>query len=313
MGGALLGRFFALKKYIRQLQPDVVHGQGTERESALVAAFSGFPSIVTLHGNFREIRKIFKAAPFSYYWIAAHLETIALKRIDGIICISRYVEEITQEFMAEKFLIPDAVQAKFLEAVRPDRGPNRKRVCCMGTIDQRKNTQFILDACILLWKKGLEFELHVYGTPGMGQEYFDALMQKMHPWMEKKLAVYGGFARDPEIVLAGMDVMVSASCEESFGMNVLEAMAVGTPVVAPPVGGIQDILVDGETGLFYKIGKIDECAAQIERLLTDKKLWETLSMGGRERARKRFASGVVAVQTVKAYESVSETSNRQCV
>jgi glycosyltransferase involved in cell wall biosynthesis len=304
MGGALLGRFFALRKYIRQLQPDLVHGQGTERESALVAAFSGFPSIVTLHGNFRELRKVYAARPFSYYWLAAHLETIALRRVDAIICISKYVEEITRGFKAEKFLIPDAVQEKFLAIERPARRPGRKRVGCMGIIDRRKNTRFILQACEKLWQKDIDFELHVYGTPGRGQDYFDSFIHALRPWVEKGLAVYNGFVRDPVAAVAGMDVMVSASLEESFGMNILESMSAGTPAVAPSIGGIRDILVDGETGLFYRSGDCADCSLQLERLLTDEKLWQSLSQAGRKRAGEKFAQEMVAARTVQAYQKI---------
>jgi hypothetical protein len=54
MGRSLFaGAILALRKTIREINPDIVHGQGTERECALAAVFSGYPNILTLHGNMR--------------------------------------------------------------------------------------------------------------------------------------------------------------------------------------------------------------------------------------------------------------------
>ena len=47
----------ATRKKIREIQPDIVHGQGTEADCAMSAVFSGFPNVLTLHGNMRAVAR----------------------------------------------------------------------------------------------------------------------------------------------------------------------------------------------------------------------------------------------------------------
>ena len=58
----------ATRKKLRELQPDIVHGQGTERECSLGAIFSGFQNVLTIHGNMRLIAKVNKSRPFTFWW-----------------------------------------------------------------------------------------------------------------------------------------------------------------------------------------------------------------------------------------------------
>ena len=82
----------AIRRKLRELQPDIVHGEGTERECALSAAFSGFPNVVTIHGNMRELAKLLNASVGSYLWSAAVLERFTLSRAGGVLCNSAYTE-----------------------------------------------------------------------------------------------------------------------------------------------------------------------------------------------------------------------------
>lgn len=303
MGAALLGRFLALRKAVRAWKPDVVHGQGTEREAGLVAAFCGFPSVLTLHGNFREIEKIFHARPLNYYWVAARLETLVLRRIPHVVCISNYVKNLLDPFSCHKSVIPNPVGWKFLDATRPARA-KPPRVVCMGTIDARKNTQFILRACEQLWNEGLDFTFHVYGNAGYGSNYSNAFFTMLAPHESAGRAKFEGFVTKPAEVLAASDIMVSASVEESFGMNLLEAMAVGTPCIAPNLGGMRDIIAHESTGFLYEPGNLAACAAALRHLLTHAALWQSFSTNSRTRARTHFTPDIVAEKTVEVYRKM---------
>jgi len=309
MGGGLVGRFFGIQKYLKELKPDLVHGQGTEREAGLVAAFCGFPSVLTLHGNFRELRKIFTTYPLDYHWCAGHLETLVLLRIQAIICISGYVKNITKGFSKPQYVIPNPVDKKFLSIERPVRGP-RPRLICMGSIDERKRTLFILNACEILWQEGHDFELHVYGGQGWEGKYNDKFLSAIQPAIDNGQAFYHGFTETPEQAISNADIMLSASIEESFGMNILEAMAAGTPVVAPAIGGICDIVEAGKTGLLYAPEDLSAFAGAIRRILCEEELSNTLSRAGRIRAKAHFSPEVVANQTIAAYRSILKAAGK---
>jgi glycosyltransferase involved in cell wall biosynthesis len=309
MGGALLGRFLALRKAVRDWRPDLVHGQGTEREAGLVAAFAGLPSVLTLHGNFREIEKIFRARPLSYYWVAARLETLVLRRIKHVICISQYVKNLVNPFSCEKSVIPNPVGWKFLNHLRPQRA-KPPRVVCMGTIDARKNTQFILRACERLWNEGVDFTFHIYGNAGYGSDYSNEFFAMLSPHESAGRAKFEGFVTTPAETLAAADLMVSASIEESFGMNLLEAMAVGTPCIAPNLGGMRDIIAHESTGFLYEPGNLDACVDAIRQLITNQELWNNFSINARARARAHFTPEIVAQQTLEVYRRLEIEDRR---
>ena len=97
-------------------------------------------------------------------------------------------------------------------------------------------------------------------------------------------------------------VVVAPSRREGFGVTVAEAMAHGRPVVASAVGGLLDLVVDGETGLLVPPRDPAALRAALERLLGDAELRARLGAAARERARERFAWPVVTDGTLAAYE-----------
>ena len=84
----------ATRKKLREISPDIVHGQGTELDSGLSGALSGFPNVLTIHGNMKAIAEIYRSRPGSFQWLAAKLETPALKKTGGVFCNSAYTESL---------------------------------------------------------------------------------------------------------------------------------------------------------------------------------------------------------------------------
>jgi glycogen synthase len=114
-------------------------------------------------------------------------------------------------------------------------------------------------------------------------------------------------------------VFCCPSIYEPFGIINLEAMACGTPVVASMVGGIPEVVVDGETGLLVPLAQHAESpfeplnprqfshdlAAALNRLLGDPDLTERMGQAGRRRVESHFAWSVVAESTVELYQSLA--------
>ena len=96
-------------------------------------------------------------------------------------------------------------------------------------------------------------------------------------------------------------VVVCPSHREGFGVACLEAMAHGRPVVASAVGGLLDLVVDGETGIHVPPGDVSALRAAIERLLGDRELRRRMGEAGRTRAAERFSWETVTRETVELY------------
>src|SRR5208337_5466639 len=71
------GTIRATRKALRSIGPDIVHGQGTELNCGMDAVRSGFPNVLTIHGNMAEMARLFKARIGSFQWLAARLENFA--------------------------------------------------------------------------------------------------------------------------------------------------------------------------------------------------------------------------------------------
>jgi glycogen synthase len=97
-------------------------------------------------------------------------------------------------------------------------------------------------------------------------------------------------------------VVAVPSHREGFGVACAEAMAAGRPVVASAVGGLLDLVVDGETGLLVPPRDVQALRAALERLLGDPALRARMGEAGRQRIREHFSWGPVTDATVQAYE-----------
>lgn len=105
-------------------------------------------------------------------------------------------------------------------------------------------------------------------------------------------------------------VFVCPSIYEPFGLVILEAMACETPVVASRVGGIPEIVVEGETGYLVDFNPADPdaftstVAARLEKLLADPTLAAAMGKAGRERVLQHFGWPAIAAQTLQLYDKL---------
>jgi glycosyltransferase involved in cell wall biosynthesis len=96
-------------------------------------------------------------------------------------------------------------------------------------------------------------------------------------------------------------VVACPSRREGFGVACLEAMAHARPVVATAVGGLRDLVVDGETGFLVPTRDPAALRVALDRLLADRELRRQLGIAGRERAQRQFSWQAVTDATLDAY------------
>ncbi|HUV69754.1 MAG TPA: N-acetyl-alpha-D-glucosaminyl L-malate synthase BshA [Terracidiphilus sp.] len=100
------------------------------------------------------------------------------------------------------------------------------------------------------------------------------------------------------------DLLVMPSELESFGLAALEAMACKVPSIATRVGGVPELIDDGETGLLYEVGDVDGMAQGALSLLGDRGRLNAMRDAGRRAAQKRYCASLVVPQYVSYYEKV---------
>ena len=101
-------------------------------------------------------------------------------------------------------------------------------------------------------------------------------------------------------LLAAADLFLLPSNAESFGLSALEALASGTPVIGTNVGGLPEVVRDGETGVLCGVGDVAGMSNAAIELLRDARKWEAMSRAAAADARERFAMDDV----VERYEAM---------
>ncbi|HXT10146.1 MAG TPA: glycosyltransferase family 4 protein [Candidatus Angelobacter sp.] len=292
----------ATRKKLAEIQPDIVHGQGTERDCAISAVSSGFPNVLTIHGNMGLIAKVNRAKTFSFFWLAAQLEKRTIPRSQGVVCITRYTEEAVRSLAKRTWVVPNAVDASFFEINAEPPSGKLPRILCVGLICVRKNQNAFIRALDSLSPKG-KFEVLFLGHKGPERAYVDEFtaLIRDRPW-----CVYGGMADRAALKQHFREATALAlpSLEDNCPMVVLEAMAARVPVVAANVGGLPDLIEEGKTGLFCDPLDARGMAGAMEAILRDNSLRRNLGQNGKQQAMVRFLPEMVAQRHVDIYREV---------
>lgn len=175
-----------------------------------------------------------------------------------------------------------------------------------GRIINWKGTKEFVNAASLVFKKVPQARAFVVGDVSDGDEgYLDDVKRLAKKIGISDKIVFTGYREDVAGLMKLMNVIVLASITpEPFGMVVIEAMAMGKPVVATMAGGPLDSVVDGETGYLFPIKNNEQMARAILRLLENPRLAGEMGRKGRKRVEKIFCKERYANQVEKVYVSL---------
>jgi N-acetyl-alpha-D-glucosaminyl L-malate synthase BshA len=112
--------------------------------------------------------------------------------------------------------------------------------------------------------------------------------------------------KQPKIVdyLSAADVLLLPSEQESFGLAALEAMACEVPVIASRVGGVPEVVEDGQTGFLSEVGDVAKMANDATKLLAEPELRREMGQRARESAISRYRTDIVIPRYIEFYERV---------
>ncbi|MBV9999146.1 MAG: glycosyltransferase family 4 protein [Verrucomicrobia bacterium] len=298
----------ATRSLLRTLRPDVVHGQGTERDCGIAAVMSGLPNVITIHGNMRLIAKLAKPKTWSYLNLAALLEGPTVRMAGGVVCISRYTQAAVSGIARRTWLVPNAVYPSFFDVERRPADP--PLILCVGVISRRKNQLALLTALDRLAPK-FRFRARFIGPafPGdpYGQEFLSraaraACVDEVRPMGRDDLRE----------TLKRASLLVLPSLEDNCPMVILEAAAAGVPVLASRVGGIPEYVEDRVNGSLFDPNEPHALAERLAEFLTDRQPFERAAIEARRRAIAEFHPRVIATRHVDVYHQLLESPMPAC-
>lgn len=297
----------AARKKIREIQPAIVHGQGTEADCSISAIFSGFPNVLTLHGNLRAVARVNGDPPFSYNGIAARLEGFVLPRTAGVVCLTSYTRDLVQKLARKTWIVPNAVDQTFFGVnAAPD--PAVPPIgLCVGDICGYKNQNALIKSLDALARER-KFRMVFWGKisrDAYGDEFSELV--KKRPWCE-----HAGWAGRDQLKehLRAATFLAHPTREDNCPMAVLEAMAAGVPVFASKIGGVPDLIEAEKTGLLCDPDRPESFPEALVKLLTDRDFAGHMAATAKAEALRRFHPQVVARQHLEIYREVLNQAQR---
>ncbi len=258
------------------------------------------PVITTLHGT--DITLV--GADRSYLPITRY----GIVQSDGVTAISHYLKEATKEiFQFEDIeVIPNFIcQTDYARhpvdelrsSLAPEGEPLLVHVSNFRPVKRPVDCVEILARVV---KKGISTRLVMVGD---GSERTNVEHRARCLGVYDRCVFVG---KQPNIVdyLSAGDVLLLPSEQESFGLAALEAMACEVPVIASRVGGIPEVVTDGESGFLSEVGNVEKMAEDAARLLSDTALRREMGKRARESAVSRYRTDLVIPRYIEFYERV---------
>ena len=208
--------------------------------------------------------------------------------------------------------IPRSVDVRKFQVERPViEGKSFFTVAIVGRLTPLKGHTFFLRAMAKVVRAMPNIRIWIVGdAPASRQSYKNELQVLTRRLGIQEHVEFLGNRKDVAQLLAQADVCVlSTVTQEAFGRVILEAQAVGVPVVATSVGGVVDIIDDGQTGLLVLPKDPDGMARAVIRVLNDKKFAAQLVEAARQKLQERFTLEHMASKTIKAYEELLDSLN----
>ena len=285
---------------------DIVHTHliGANVLAAPLAALYRVPVRFTHDQTHDDVR--------DYSWVHRWLDTLANRLNHHVIAVStsirtflRRKENISADKISVIYNSVDLLRfsPKDGEKVRPAARqkwglpPEALIVGGVGRLHYQKNFPLFLEVAAKVCAR-LPQALFVIAGEGSERAALEEMTRKLGLGDRVRFL---GFVKEMEELYQGLDLLLLTSHFEGTPLTVLEAMAMGTPVVASRVDGVEEVIEDGKDGILVPPGNKDKFVQEICRVLQDRSLRQRLSRAGQEKARQHFSAEAMVRQVEALY------------
>ncbi|MFN0152122.1 MAG: glycosyltransferase family 4 protein [bacterium] len=281
----------AVRDEIERFAPDCVHAHGGRAAWVVAAAGCRVPIIYTVHGLHFAHRSGWSQ------WLGAAAQWWTMKRTRAVIFVSEHDRARARRWRmplggGRARVIHNGIRA---ESVPAARGPHRWDIGFVGRLEDVKDPNLFVDV--------LERLPAMSGViVGGGSLERDVASRAASNAFGGRVTLLGATSHAESLAaLAQIGVLVMTSRAEGLPLVLLEAMAAGVPIVAPAVGGIPEVVTDGETGLLLRTRDPAEFASAAARVRGDANLRARLVANGRKRVEEVFSESAMLEKTMAVY------------
>lgn len=300
--------YFKIREIIRQFKPDIVHTHAAKAGAVgrLAAWHERVPVIVhTFHGH--VFHSYFGPAKTRAF---LEIERYLARRTDAIVTLSEIQrDELADQFKVaprEKFeIIPLGFDlSKFTEYKERKRKEFRDQygvaddevvISIVGRLVPVKNHRLFLNALKLVSERTTKkVRAFIIGDGELRAQIEQIARELQIPFdnnnlRSPNLLTFTSWIRDIDVSNAGSDIIALTSLNEGTPVSLIEAQASGKPIVSTRVGGIANIMVEGQTGLLSDSGDILGFATNMLRLVDDDALRKAMSDQGSSHVMQHYS------------------------
>lgn len=288
-----------LMRLIKKTSPAIIHvhsRRGADIWGGLAAKFCGLKSILT--------RRVDNPEPKLFVRAKSNL-------FSKIITISQGIMQVMiQEGAPPEKLrcVPSAVDFDFyqrncnLKWFRQEFGFDEESqvIGMIAQFIERKGHQFLIRSIPRIVKYSPKAKFIFFGQ-GPLQEDISKTIQELGL---QEVVYFAGFRTDMEKILPCLDLVVHPASMEGLGVSLLQAAAAGVPIVATSVGGIPEIVHNGENGYLVSFGDDDGLSQAVITLLNNQELAGRFSRAGKDLMRNNFSIPAMVHGNLRVYKEV---------
>ena len=293
----LLG-FWEIKKYLKQLNPDIVHCHSSKAGllGRLVAKSLNLPVVFTAHGwAFTEGISSKKQKIYS------SLERFLAKASDHIITVSEYDRQHGFKYDVGSPEIVEIIHNGVPDIKIPNYIKNFDpivKLIMVARFEDPKDQYFLIQALCKLPLQ-LNWKIDFLGE-GPNLQKCKNLVNKNN--LGNKVIFHGQSIKVKEF-LNDADIFILISNYEGFPLTILEAMSVGLPIIASDVGGVKES-VQSTNGYLIPRGDLNTLVESLKDLIVDKNLRQQIGQGSRELYENLFSFNIMLKKTLNVYNTV---------
>lgn len=305
---------FLIFKKIKELNLDIIHTQSPffiGQIAKYISCKFKLPLIFTFHTKYHEYTHYVPVIPRAILkWTMKKYATFFCNKCDAIVAPSEDIKDMLLKFNVKKdiFVIPTGVNIQEIENISPANlrekyniSPDDFILIYAGRLAKEKNIYFLLDVFV----KILEKKKNIYFLIIGGGPEEEKIKEKMKEMQLAGKVIITGMLPQKDVIsyLKSSDIFVFSSLTETQGLVILEAQAVGLPVVALDADGVREVIHHGQDGFLLE-NEVDNFVEQVLRLLKDDNERRIISNKAKENARN-FSSSKQAERLIDVYRKMT--------
>ena len=249
--------------FLERVQPALVHTVTFIPSFGQACRKLGIPHVVSLYAIEDE---------FVWSHGSPEYRHCTLNQSDSIRYARRWAGLLGTEWFCAREVVPEEFfRLGFERSLRrreEAQGPaydSPIRLVMTGTLQPRKRQAEAIEAVGQLRREGIDCRLDLYGYTHFFPDYYQRCLHLIETWGLQDRVVFRGFSSAIVTVLQDADIVLCPSTFESFPSAIKEAIAAGVLVVATPIGGIPELIIDQETGILCADTSVESFSDGIRR------------------------------------------------